>query len=98
VEGPVLHVSSLKHPGNETDEALIVDPLAQEVEQDAVIDVVERTLDTLPTTITSTAIPSTSRLFDHAIRWRGARYRSWAGVIGKISCICCWCCPMAVAH
>jgi hypothetical protein len=49
------------------------------------IDVVKRTLDTLPTTITSTAIPSTSRLLDHAIRWRVGHYRSWAGVIGEAS-------------
>jgi len=49
------------------------------------IDMVERTLDTLPTTITSMAIPSTSRLFDHAIRWRVGPYKFWAGVIGEAS-------------
>jgi hypothetical protein len=55
------------------------------IEQPLVTDVIERTLDTLPTTITSTAIPSTSRLFDHAIRWRVGRYKSWAGAIGEAS-------------
>jgi hypothetical protein len=50
-----------------------------------VIDAVEGTLDTLPTTITSTVIPSMSRLFEHAIRWRVGRYKSWAGVIGEVS-------------
>jgi hypothetical protein len=48
-------------------------------------DVVERTLDTLPTTITSTAIPRTFRLFDHVIRWRVGPYKSWAGVIAEAS-------------
>jgi hypothetical protein len=49
------------------------------------IDMVERTLDTLPTTITSTAIPRTFRLFDHVIRWRVGPYKSWAGVNAEAS-------------
>jgi hypothetical protein len=63
----------------------IADARAHALHQQVMIDVVKRTLDTLPTTITSTAIPSTSRLLDHAIRWRVGHYRSWAGVIGEAS-------------
>jgi hypothetical protein len=59
--------------------------LAHRPHEQSLLDAVERTLDTLPTTITSTAIPSTSRLLDHAIRWRVGHYRSWAGVIGEAS-------------
>jgi hypothetical protein len=59
--------------------------MLDELDQPLVGQVVERTLDTLPTTITSMAIPSTSRLFDHAIRWRVGPYKFWAGVIGEAS-------------
>jgi len=63
----------------------IADARAHALHQQVMIDMVERTLDTLPTTITSMAIPSTSRLFDHAIRWRVGPYKFWAGVIGEAS-------------
>jgi hypothetical protein len=66
--------------------------------QPIVVNRVERTLDTLPTIITSTAIPTVFGLFDDAIRWRAKHCKSWAGAIGKATCICCWCCRMAVAH
>jgi hypothetical protein len=59
--------------------------MLDELDQPLVGQVVEGTLDTLPTTITSTVIPSMSRLFEHAIRWRVGRYKSWAGVIGEVS-------------
>jgi hypothetical protein len=72
--------------------------MLDELDQPSSVDGIERLLDTLPTTITSTAIPTVFRLFDHAIRWSAKRCKSWAGAIGKASCICCWCCPMAVAH
>jgi hypothetical protein len=39
----------------------VIDSSGDFLEQEVMPDVVERTLDTLPTTITSTAIPSTSR-------------------------------------
>ena len=41
VESPVLHISSFEHPRDDTNEAFIVDSLAQQIDQDAVIDVVE---------------------------------------------------------
>jgi hypothetical protein len=50
---------------------------------------VERTLDTLPTTITSMAIPSRCRLFEPTTLWKAKRWRCWVGVTDKVSSICC---------
>src|ERR1700737_5113856 len=63
----------------------VVYPSRDFLQQDLMPDVVERTLDTLPTTITSMAIPRTPRLLHHPTRRRVGPYKFWAGVIGEAS-------------
>ena len=97
-----LPLTTIKHTGPQPlaykpQDARISDPMGQHTQQPLVINRVKRTFDTLPT-VTSTAIPSGCGLSGPAIRWRAKPWRCWAGAIGKASCICCWYCPMAVAH